>query len=141
MSKIALINEINVEESFYYNKKIVQEIFSISIYEISKINIVEFVFTYNAIHFIMQKIIMEKFKDLASEEIVYEGSAFDEYDRENGYEDEQNNLWQVAKENVNRIIKLSRKLLNMSYTDCINTDIYKLIDYIKFEIDNLDDDD
>lgn len=135
-----LINEIDTKESLYYNKKILQEIFPISMYEINKIDIVEFVFTYNAIHFIMQNIIMVKFKDLASEEIVYEGSAFDEYDKENGYEDEENSLWQVAKENVNRIIKLSRKLLNMSYSDCINTDIYNLIDYIKFEIDSLEDD-
>lgn len=135
-----MLNDKNINESFYYNKKIIQDIFSISMYEISKLDIIEFIFTYMAIHFIMQNIIMVKFKDLASEEIVYEGSAFDEYDKENGYEDEENSLWQVAKENVNRIIKLSRKLLNMSYTDCINTDIYKLIDYIKFEIDSLEDD-
>lgn len=135
-----MLNDKNMNESFYYNKKIIQDIFSISMYEISKLDIIELIFTYMAIHFIMQNIIMVKFKDLASEEIVYEGSAFDEYDKENGYEDEENSLWQVAKENVNRIIKLSRKLLNMSYTDCINTDIYKLIDYIKFEIDSLEED-
>ncbi len=138
MKKLSKVDN-NLVEIFYYNKRLIQEMFSISMYEIQDISIVDFIYTYRAIHFIMQNIIMMKFKELSTEEIVYEGSAFDEYDKENGYEDDNNELWDIAKDNINRIIKLSRDLLKISYTECMHTDIYNLIEHLKFEIDNIDD--
>ena len=59
----------------------------------------------NAVHFIMQEVVTAKFQELSDvppEEI--QKSAFDDYDRENGYEEGNENIWEALNENVDRVI-------------------------------------
>ena len=58
----------------------------VPIAEIGKIDAVEFLTTVKTVHFIMQDILMQKMLNVVEvQQIEKEKSAFDEYDRENGY--------------------------------------------------------
>lgn len=54
------------------------------------------------------------------EQVEKEASAFDDYDRENGYEDEdeqpEENQWKVCGEIVDRVVKIAIRLLKNSYS-------------------------
>ena len=56
------------------------------------------------------------------EQVEKEASAFDDYDRENGYEDEdeqpEENQWKVCGEIVDRVVKIAIRLLKNSYSQC-----------------------
>lgn len=68
-------------------------------------------------------------------------SAFDDYDRENGYEDEdeqpEENQWKVCGEIVDRVVKIAIRLLKNSYSQCMKENIVTLLDYLKFELDTI----
>lgn len=69
-----------------------------------------------------------------------ETSAFDEYDIENGYEEEsepEENTWKVCGEILDRVIKIAIRLLKNSYSQCMREDIVSLLDYLKFELDTI----
>ena len=61
------------------------------------------------------------------EQVEKEKSAFDEYDRENGYEDEleepEENQWKVCGEIVDRVVKIAIRLLKNSYSQCMKENI------------------
>nr|UVX80368.1 MAG: hypothetical protein [Bacteriophage sp.] len=129
-------------DAAFFSKRILQEIFGnqMSLEELGEMDAEEFLAASKEIHFIMQDIIPRKFMELASDSPVErEKSAFDEYDRENGYEDEEpeEDEWQRCRENVDRIIKISIRILNNSYSQCMSEDIVALIDYIKFELETI----
>ena len=95
------------------------------------------------IHFMMQDVITKKFLDLNPEhpeKIQKEKSAFDEYDEENGYNDEDpgENLWKICRENVDRIVKICINLMKNSYQQCMEADIMSLLDHAAFEIRTVD---
>lgn len=125
-------------DALFYNKRIVQEVFKgrISLEEIEKTDITEVMIAAKTIHFVMQEMVTPKFLELAEEPVEQEKSAFDDYDRENGYEDleQKKNIWEICLENTDRIIQIAIKLLNNSYSQCIETDILDLLDYAKFAI-------
>lgn len=97
----------------FFNKKIIQEMFEnkISLTEIGKIEVREFMTAIKEIHFVMQNVITEKLLNLvAIEQIKQEESAFDKYDIENGYNDEneiEENIWKSCREILDRVIKTS----------------------------------
>lgn len=128
----------------FFNKKIIQEMFEnkISLTEIGKIEVREFMTAIKEIHFVMQNVITEKLLNLvAIEQIKQEESAFDKYDIENGYNDEneiEENIWKSCREILDRVIKTSIRLMKNSYSQCMNEDIISLLDYFKFEIDTVD---
>ena len=107
-----------------------------SLEELGETDIVEVMVTAKSIHFVMQQVITPKFLELMDEPVEQETSAFDDYDRENGYdeEDTQRNIWQVCSDNIDRVIQIAIKLLNNSYSQCLETDIVALLDYMKFAI-------
>lgn len=133
-----------VSEANFFNKKILQKLLSnkVSIAEIGKIDAIEFLVSMKTVHFIMQDILMEKMLNVVEvQQIEKEKSAFDDYDRENGYEDEpeeeENNRWKICGEIIDRIIKLAIRLLKNSYSQCMKEDIEELLDYLKFELDTI----
>ena len=89
----------------------------------------------------MQNIIAEKMLNIVEvEQIEKEASAFDEYDRENGYEEEkqpEENQWKVCGEIVDRVVKIAIRLLKNSYSQCMKENIVTLLDYLKFELDTI----
>lgn len=94
------------------------------------------------VHFIMQNIVAEKMLSIVEvEQVEKEASAFDDYDRENGYEDEdeqpEENQWKVCGEIVDRVVKIAIRLLKNSYSQCMKENIVTLLDYLKFELDTI----
>ena len=75
------------------------------------------------------------------QQIEKEKSAFDEYDRENGYEDDldenENNRWKICGEIIDRIVKIAIQVMRNSYSQCMKEDMEELLDYLKFELDTV----
>ena len=128
----------------FFNKKIVQEIFGnrMSIEKLGEMDAIDFIAAAKGIHFIMQNIITEKLMGIVEVETVErEESAFDEYDMENGYEDDdeiEENQWRSCGEILDRVIKIAIRVLRDSYSQCMKADILPLLEYLKFELDTLD---
>lgn len=127
-------------ENIYFNLRILQELYPErpTMTELKTVDMGQFLRAANAVHFVMREIIAEKFRELSDvppEEV--QKSAFDDYDKENGYEDEieSESIWVSLKENVDRVIKIATRVLNTGYNECMQTDIMKLLDYVKFEIE------
>ena len=106
-----------------------QEMFGneLSLAAVGEIDAVEFLTAIKTVHFIMQNIIAEKMLNIVEvEQIEKETSAFDEYDRENGYEEEEQpeeNQWKVCGEIVDRVVKIAIRLLKNSYSQCMKENI------------------
>lgn len=146
--KYISLMEKNETETFsgvmFFNKKIMQEMFGneFSFVAVGEIDVIEFLTAIKTVHFIMQDIIAEKLLGIVEvEQVKKEASAFDEYDRENGYEDEEEqpvgNQWKVCGEIVDRIVKIAIRLLKNSYSQCMKENIVTLLDYLKFELDTI----
>lgn len=127
--------------AMFFNMKIIQEVFDnqIPLEDLQKTDVIELLTVAKGIHFVMQNIISEKLTQVIGvEEVEKEKSGFDEYDIENGYEEEkEESIWQTCGEIVDRFIKIAIRLLKNSYSQCMKEDIVELLDYIKFELDNL----
>lgn len=129
-----------ITNAMFFNKKIIQEIFEnqMSLAELGGAEVVEFLTAAKGIHFIMQNVISEKLLNIVDvEPVEREASAFDEYDIENGYEDDEEteeNPWKICGEILDRVIKIAIRLLKNSYSQCMKEDIVSLLDYLKFEL-------
>lgn len=142
---ISLMEKNNTErfaDVMFFNKKIMQELFGneMSLAEIGEIETIEFLTAIKAVHFTMQQVVAEKMLNIVEvERVEKEVSAFDEYDLENGYEDDQpeENQWKVCGEIVDRVVKIAIRLLKNSYSQCMKEDIVTLLDYLKFELDTI----
>lgn len=124
-----------IAEAMFFNEKILQELLNneVPIALIEKIDVIEFLTTIKTVHFIMQNVIMEKMLNVVKvQQIEKEASAFDEYDRENGYEDdpEEDNRWKTCGEIIDRIVKIAIRILKNSYSQCMKEDIEELLDYL-----------
>lgn len=132
-----------ITDAMFFNKKIIQEIFGnrMSLEELGSADTIEFLTAAKGIHFIMQNIISEKLLSVVEvEQVEKEESAFDEYDLENGYEDEQpeQNAWRTCGEIIDRVVKIAIRLLKNSYSQCMQEDIVALLEYLKFELDTIE---
>lgn len=130
----------NMLENIYFNLRILQELYPErpTMTELKTVDMGQFLRAANAVHFVMQEVVTAKFRELSDvppEEV--EKSAFDDYDRENGYEDdeESGSIWEALKENVDRVVKIATRVLNTGYKECMESDIMQLLDYVKFEIE------
>ena len=128
----------------FFNIKIVQELFGneLTLAEIGEIDVIDFLTAIKTVHFVMQNIIAEKLLNIVEvEQVEKEKSAFDEYDRENGYEDEleepEENQWKVCGEIVDRVVKIAIRLLKNSYSQCMKENIVTLLEYLRFELDTI----
>ena len=132
-----------ITDAMFFNKKITQEIFGnrMSLEELGEADAVEFLTAAKGIHFIMQSIISQKLLNVVEvEQVEKEASAFDEYDIENGYEEEQpeQDTWKTCGEIIDRIVKIAIRLLKNSYSQCMREDIVALLEYLKFELDTIE---
>lgn len=132
----------DVASAFQFNAAIMKMVFGISEREVLKADVAEQLAAAKMIHFVMQDIITQKFLELnpnRPEEVEQEKSAFDEYDEENGYNEAENqlddeNIWKVCRDNVDRVVKLCIKWLNDSLSNVMKSDIMSLLDHVAFEI-------
>nr|WP_302593952.1 hypothetical protein [uncultured Acetatifactor sp.] len=130
-------NSDSAASAFRFNGRILKDIFNISERELARADIVERLAAAKDIHFVMQEVVTQKFLDLNPEHPEQqEKSAFDEYDEENGYNEEKGagNVWRVCRENLDRVVKMCIRAFRDSYTQCMESDIMSLLDYVKFEI-------
>ena len=127
----------------FFNRKIMQELFGneMTLAEIGNVDAIEYLTAIKTVHFVMQNIIAERLLNIVEvEHVEKEKSAFDEYDIENGYEDEQKpeeNQWKVCGEIVDRVVKIAIRLLKNSYSQCMKENIVTLFEYLKFELDTI----
>lgn len=132
-----------ITDAMFFNKKIIQEIFGnrMSLAEMGGAEVIEFLAAAKGIHFIMQNVISEKLLNIVEvEPVEQETSAFDEYDIENGYEEEsepKENTWKVCGEILDRVIKIAIRVLKNSYSQCMREDIISLLEYLKFELETI----
>lgn len=135
----------DVASAFQFNAAIMKMVFGISEREVLKADVAEQLAAAKMIHFVMQDIITQKFLELnpnRPEEVEQEKSAFDEYDEENGYNEAENqlddeNIWKVCRDNVDRVVKLCIKGLNDSLSNVMKSDIMSLLDHVAFEIETI----
>lgn len=133
-----------ITDAMFFNKRIVQEIFGnrTSLKQLGEADVIEFLTAAKGIHFIMQDVISEKLLTIVEvEKVEKEESAFDEYDSENGYDEDESepeeNQWKVCGEVVDRVIKVAIRLLKNPYSQCMKEDILELLGYLKFELDTI----
>lgn len=142
---ISLMEKNNTErftDVMFFNKKIMQELFGneMSLADLGEVEAIEFLTAIKAVHFTMQQVVAEKMLNIVEvERVEKEASAFDEYDLENGYEEEQpeENQWKICGEIVDRVVKIAIRLLKNSYSQCMKEDVVALLDYLKFELDTI----
>lgn len=136
-------NSSDVKENIYFNMRILQELYPEhpTLTELKTVEMGQFLRVANTVHFVMQSIVAAKFNELSDEPPVeVEKSAFDDYDRENGYEDDEEpgGVWEALKESVDRVTKIGTRVLNTGYDECMKSDIMTLLEYVKFEINTVD---
>ena len=125
-----------ITDALFFNKRIIQEIFGnrMSLDELGEVDVIEFLTASKGIHFIMQDIVSDALLNIVeTEPIERETSAFDEYDRENGYEDEEQeeqNTWKICGEIVDRVTKIAIRLMRESYGQCMKENIIELLKYL-----------
>lgn len=108
--------------------------------DIEKMSVVDTITAAEEINFIMRNAVIKKINDcFGSETTDKEKSAFDEYDIENGYvdDDEQESVWESCSNLINSIVRMAMKVFNDSFSSVMKADIIELIDQIKYEIDAL----
>ena len=130
-------------DAMFFNKRIVQEIFGnrMSLEELGEMEVIEFLTAAKGIHFVMQNIVSDALLNIIeTEPVEREESAFDKYDKENGYEDEEpeeRNTWRVCGEIIDRVVKITIRLLRESYGQCMKEDVVALLKYLKFELETV----
>jgi hypothetical protein len=134
----------SVQEAFEANTKILTNVFGVTSRKVEQADPEDVLSAAKEIHFVMQDVITMKFLDLNPdhpEKVEKEKSAFDEYDEENGYnEDSQdNNVWKICRDNVDRIVKICIRIMKNSYQQCMESDIISLLEHVEFEIRTIDD--
>lgn len=128
------------EDAISANAQILSEVFGITKRAAENADAEDFLTAAKQIHFVMQEAITQKFMELNpehAEPVEKEESAFDDYDEENGYNDEENseqNFWKTCRENLDRVVKLCIRLMKSSYKECMESDIISLLDYVAFEV-------
>lgn len=112
-------------------------------------SIFELYYCFTQIQLYINEIITEKFIKINEasevENVEKEKSFFDDYDKEEGYEDEEEkDIYDILKDSLNCTIKYAISNLEMSYKECIECDLSEMLDYIifniRYDIENKDDD-
>lgn len=132
-----------ITDVMFFNKRIIQDIFGnrMSLEELGDMDVIDFLTAAKGIHFIMQDIISDALlKIVEAEPVEKEASAFDEYDKENGYEDgeqEEQNTWKICGDIIDRVTKIAIRLMRESYGQCMRENIIELLEYLKFELETV----
>lgn len=127
----------NAREALECGMEILRELFRMPSGKLRKADAAELLAAVKEVHYVMQDIVTPKFLELSRGQVQeQEKSAFDAFDEEEGYNDilEPENVWKVCRENTDRVVKLCIRAFHDSYTQCMETDIMSLLDYVVFEI-------
>jgi hypothetical protein len=93
--------------------------------------------------YLIKKVILNlnnKIKDMFFEEVEQEKSAFDEYDKENGYDDleeEKTNIYDMYLNILKKLFKVSKEKFGNSLKESLDLDLNELLDYFSYHIENL----
>lgn len=109
--------------------------------EIERLDVTDIIDTFGAIVEIIDISVNEKIRYLGTmlggtmEED--QGSAFDEYDQENGYIEEttQEDVWRSYGDNLDTILQICIKSMRNSYKECLESDLSDLLDYVVFQVE------
>lgn len=97
-----------------------------------------------SIFYLIKKVILNinnKINDIFFEKIEQEKSAFDEYDKENDYEEleeESENIYDTYLNVINKLFKVSRQIFGNSLKESLDMDINELLDYFSYYIETLE---
>lgn len=133
---------MNAEYKDNYDKiyKIIKLFFDITTIKLNNKSIFELYYCFTQIQLYINKLINDKFLKIneasGQKKVKQEKSIFDDYDRENGYieEDQNENIFEIYKNTLNCTIRYAINNLKMSYKECIECDLSQLLDYIAFNI-------
>lgn len=109
--------------------------------EIERLDVTDIIDTFGTIVEIIDISVNEKIRYLGTmlggtlEED--QGSAFDEYDQENGYIEEttQEDIWRSYGDNLDTILQICIKSMRNSYKECLESDLSDLLDYVVFQVE------
>lgn len=109
--------------------------------EIEQLDVAEVISTFKAVVEIVDASVNEKIRNISdilngSQQVEDQGSAFDEYDRENGYIEEhsQEEIWETYRNALDNILQICIKNMRNSYKDCLESDLSDLLDYVVFQL-------
>ncbi|NFO65431.1 hypothetical protein FDC27_00320 [Clostridium botulinum] len=143
---------MNVEYDDIFNKiyKIIKHLIQDRIQQ-SDLDIFDLYYCYTYLNLYINETINDKFVEISkasgNEVVEKEKSIFDDYDKENCYEDEEENknIYEVYKNTLNCTIKYAINSLKMSYKECIECNLSEMLDYIvfniRYDLENKNDDD
>ncbi|MDK3222214.1 hypothetical protein EHZ12_06055 [Clostridium perfringens] len=103
-----------------------------------QLEIYDFFETYIFIRKYVDKI-QDRIREIFVGDEVIEKSAFDEYDKEEGYLDEEleeENIYDNYLKVIDNIIQYAIKNFNNSLEATLNMNVLDLLDYIEFSINN-----
>ncbi|MFA9375752.1 MAG: hypothetical protein ACERKZ_03250 [Lachnotalea sp.] len=110
--------------------------------EIEQLEVQEIMQTFQAITQIIDESVNEKIRllsDILNGGQVEEdqSSIFDDYDKENGYieENEQVNAWESYKRVLDNLLQICIKNMRNSYKECLESDLSDLLDYVVFQVE------
>lgn len=140
-----LISNTNEENDLLYlYSAVIRVVFNdrIEEEEIEQLDVAEIVNTFKVIAEIIDASVNEKIRAISemlsgSPQVEDQGSAFDEYDRENGYIEEQTQeeVWESYRNALDNILQICIKNMRNSYKDCLESDLSDLLDYVVFQVE------
>ena len=114
----------------------------LSIEEIEQLDVADVVNTFRTITEIIDASVNEKIREISellngSQQTEDQGSAFDDYDRENGYIEEQSQeeVWESYRNALDNILQICIRNMRNSYKDCLESDLSDLLDYVVFQVE------
>lgn len=105
-----------------------------------KADIEEVLVAGNTAHFLAQRI-TEAINRLSPEEQVERvKSLFDEYDRENGYTDEEDeqDYWSAQLEVINSLLDVATQCLRCDLQYALTGDVFSILSLIKYKLEHAD---
>lgn len=140
-----LISKTNDENDLLYlYSAVIRVVFNdrIEEEEIEQLDVVEIVNTFKQINEKVDITVNAKIREISdilngNTQVEDEGSAFDDYDRENGYieEKDQEEVWESYKNALDNILQICIKNMRNSYKDCLESDLSDLLDYVVFQVE------
>lgn len=110
--------------------------------EIEQLDVADVVNTFRTITEIIDASVNEKIREISellngSQQTEDQGSAFDDYDRENGYIEEQSQeeVWESYRNALDNILQICIRNMRNSYKDCLESDLSDLLDYVVFQVE------
>lgn len=120
--------------------RLVQAVLPTAAGYVLKADIEEVLVAGNTAHFLAQRI-TEAINRLSPEEQVERvKSLFDEYDRENGYTDEEDeqDYWSTQLEVINSLLDVATQCLRCDLQYALTGDVFAILSLIKYKLEHAD---